>query len=265
MNFFKKHWITILIILFFSIVIIIGLFKGISETKQEKKQISNYHEKLNNEQKPNHPLRTKREIDTPKPKIKITQEKYNKIKSYILSENEDEVLLLSDISKEEKTVIEEARASHKQTLEYRKEDKTDIDEKQQECNNLITQRDSIKNQIPALKEQLKQKETELANKEKEIKDKQEELKITTNTDDKKRLQDEIQNLQGQTTEIVEQIMKIKREIANLEATREKYEANLSNAIKLKDSLQRDYDKSQNLYGDPLKSLNSLYEINPNEG
>ncbi|WEK82439.1 MAG: hypothetical protein PR2021_3710 [Candidatus Phytoplasma pruni] len=48
-------------------------------------------------------------INQIKPKIQITQEKYDKIKSYILSENENEVLSLNDLSEEEKTLIEKSR------------------------------------------------------------------------------------------------------------------------------------------------------------
>ncbi|WP_017193783.1 hypothetical protein [Vaccinium witches'-broom phytoplasma] len=112
----------------------------------------------------------------------------------------------------------------------------------------------------ALKEQLKQKEEDLTNKEKEIKDKQEELKITTNTDDKKRLQNEIYQFQDEVIELVGQISYIKRDIANLESKQRMYEGMLSDAIKLKDSLQRDYDILQSLYGVQLESLNSFYEI-----
>ncbi|WEK82327.1 MAG: hypothetical protein PR2021_2550 [Candidatus Phytoplasma pruni] len=53
MNFFKQNWLIISIILFFSIVIIIGLFKGINETKQDPKSLSNHHKEVNNKQKPN--------------------------------------------------------------------------------------------------------------------------------------------------------------------------------------------------------------------
>ncbi|XXP77176.1 MAG: hypothetical protein AB3N34_02420 [Lettuce witches'-broom phytoplasma] len=90
MNFFKKHWVAILIILFFSIVFIIGFFEGINETKQESKSLSNHREELEDSKEPKQPSRTKREIDAPKAKIKITKEKFDKIASYILSENEHE-------------------------------------------------------------------------------------------------------------------------------------------------------------------------------
>ncbi|ABC65352.1 hypothetical protein AYWB_235 [Aster yellows witches'-broom phytoplasma AYWB] len=65
----------------------------------KKKQISNYHEELDNNPKINNPPRTKREIETPKSKIKITKEKFDIIKNYILSENENEVLTINDLSK----------------------------------------------------------------------------------------------------------------------------------------------------------------------
>ncbi|QKX95084.1 DNA double-strand break repair protein Rad50 [Candidatus Phytoplasma asteris] len=138
--------------------------------------------------------------------------------------------------------LKELHKAQELTQEQKAKIKEALDKNEDKIKEIKKQLKNTSGNITILKGQLQQKEAELNNKDKEIKDKQEELKITTNTDDKKRLQDEIQNLQGQTTEIVEQIMKIKREIANLEATREKYEANLSNAIKLRDSLQRDYDK-----------------------
>ncbi|MFB5030009.1 MAG: hypothetical protein WJU30_00567 [Candidatus Phytoplasma pruni] len=87
----------------------------------------------------NHPLRTKRKIKSPKPKIPITQTNYDKIKSYILSKTENEVLSLSDLSEEEITTIEKDRNSQKQTLEFRKEDKKVIDEYQPKCNDLKNQ------------------------------------------------------------------------------------------------------------------------------
>lgn len=139
MNFFKKYWIAILIITVLGISFIIGFFEGIYENKQEPKSLLNYIEELDNDKELNHPLRTKRKIDSPKPKIPITQTNYDKIKSYILSENENEVLSLSDLSEEEITTIEKDRNSQKQTLEFRKEDKKVIDEYQPKCNDLKNQ------------------------------------------------------------------------------------------------------------------------------
>ncbi|WP_341266673.1 hypothetical protein [Candidatus Phytoplasma fraxini] len=197
MNFFKKYWIAILIIIVLVISFIIGIFEGLYETKQEPKSLSNYHEELDNDKQDNHLPRTKRELETPKPKIKITQEKYDKIKSYILSENENEVFTLRGLSQEEITAIEKARNSQKQTLKFEKEDKQNIDEEQNKC-------DGYNKQIS------------------ELDPKKDEIEIKALND------------------------------------------MLSNTQKLKDSLQRDYDNSQNSYGDPLKPLNSLYEIIPSE-
>nr|WP_017192272.1 hypothetical protein [Milkweed yellows phytoplasma] len=254
MNFFKKYWI-----------IIIGLFKGINETKQEPKSLSNYHKEVDNEQKLNQPLRNKREIETPKSKIKITKEKFDIIKNYILSENENEVLTLNDLSQEEKNKIEKFRNSQKQTLEFRKKDQQNIDEKKQECNGYTSQINEIINQIQQLQKQLQQKEEALANKEKDIKDKKEEEKIAS-PDDKIRLKTEISKLQDEIIELVGQIGEMKVQIGHLKSRQTMCEGILSDAIKLRNVLQHNYDKSleQNKKS-ALSSLNSLYEITSAEG
>ncbi|MEC4558609.1 MAG: hypothetical protein U9532_00220 ['Conium maculatum' witches'-broom phytoplasma] len=199
MNFLKKHWVAILIILIFSAMIIIGYF----ETKKEEKTLSNNHEELEDNKESNQPSRKKRDIEElPKSKIKITQKKYDKIKPYILSENENEVLSLSDLNQKETTVIEKARNKQKRILNYRKKNKEGIQKIQQECDDY------------------NKKISELDPKQDGYKNKLEYLKSA-----------------------------------------------LSDAIKLRDSLQRDYDNdiSRNTYGDPLKNINSLYEIASNEG
>ncbi|MEC4559049.1 MAG: hypothetical protein U9532_02700 ['Conium maculatum' witches'-broom phytoplasma] len=122
MNFLKKHWVIILIIVFFSIVIIIGFFEGIHKTKQEQKSLSNYHEELEDNKESKQPSRNKRDTQTPKSKIQITQEKYYKIKSYILSENENEFLSLNNLTPKEITEIEEVRKLQKTILGIRKKD-----------------------------------------------------------------------------------------------------------------------------------------------
>nr|ABU55754.1 hypothetical protein [Clover phyllody phytoplasma] len=149
MNFFKKYWIAILIIIVLVISFIIGIFEGLYETKQEPKSLSNYHEELDNEQKPNKPLRNKRELGPPKPKIKITQEKYDKIKSYILSENENEVLTINDLPEQELTEINKIKNSCKHYLDLLNEEQKSIDEYQKKCddyNKQISQLDPKKNE-----------------------------------------------------------------------------------------------------------------------
>ncbi|MBP5836288.1 hypothetical protein CHTY_003535 [Candidatus Phytoplasma meliae] len=173
---------------------------GLKGNQPEPKPLSNYHEELEDNKEPNQPSRTKRETKTPKSKIQITQENYDKIKSYILSENENEVLSLDNLTEKEKITIEEARESQKQILKFRKENKERILEYQQKC-------DDYKKQISEL--------------------------------DPKKYENKIEALNGM----------------------------LSNAIKLKDSLQRQYDNdiSRNTYGYPLENINALYEITSNEG
>ncbi|WP_017193132.1 hypothetical protein [Italian clover phyllody phytoplasma] len=115
---------------------------------------------MDNEQKPNKPSRTKREIETPKPKIKITQEKYDKIKSYILSENE---VLTLNIPEQEKNEIEKTKNSLKKCLNYLNEDQKGIDESQKECdgyNKQISELDpqKDKNKIEGLNNMLRRAE-----------------------------------------------------------------------------------------------------------
>ncbi|WP_323847573.1 MAG: hypothetical protein Q2306_01645 [Phytoplasma sp.] len=112
MNFFKKYWIVILIILIFSIVIIIGFF----ETKKEQESLANHSNELEYNPQPNYLSRPKREIEPLKPKIKITKENFDKIKHYVLSENENEILPLSNLSSQEITAIEKIRNSQKKKL-----------------------------------------------------------------------------------------------------------------------------------------------------
>ncbi|MBP5836228.1 hypothetical protein [Candidatus Phytoplasma meliae] len=287
MNFFKKHETTIYAVIIFIIIITVGIFLGINDSKQEQKSLLNDHEEIEEnpysqedeiitidqlsskselikntiQEKPvvkynwgyyykpeqltsqiiriekdieiiktksknylyeyfNFPLwaqsanldplpicisRLKSEIDKIeeiinqiKPKKPITQANYDKIISYVLSENENEVLSLDNLTEKEKITIEEARESQKQTLKFRKENKESILEYQQKC-------DDYKKQINKLNPE----------------DGYDEIKI------------------------------------------EALNSMLSNAIKLRDSLQRQYDND--ISGDPLENINSLYEITSNEG
>ncbi|XXP77331.1 MAG: hypothetical protein AB3N34_00055 [Lettuce witches'-broom phytoplasma] len=209
MNFFKKHETTIYAVIIFLIAIAVGIFLGINDTKKEQKSLSNYHKDFEDDKEANQSTRTKREIQPPQnqnpspqtdttsipnSKIKITKEKYDKITSYILSENEHEILPFNNLSPQETTVIEEARDSHKQTLRFRKRRLEKINELQQECDNYNKQINKL---------------------------------------DPGKDKNEIEGLNNM----------------------------LSNAIKLRDSLQRNYDKSllkDNQFA--LTSINSLYEI-----
>ncbi|KOR75264.1 Hypothetical Protein yibP [Candidatus Phytoplasma pruni] len=280
MNFFKKYWFIISIILFFSIVIIIGFFKGVNETKKGSKSLSNHHKEVDNKQKPNQPLRNKHEIDppqlkkqitndkesnqlssdnreseTPKPKIPITQKKYNKIKSYILSENDNEVLSLNNLSPEDRVKINNIKQELINDLEHSKNYfRLQIDEFQNKCDEYTSQINEIVKQIPTLQKQLQPKEAELETKNKKI----DKLKLEK--------QNEIDQLQSETTEIVKQIMAINLQIKNLEAAQKMYTEMLSRAQNYKKDLEKDYNKSleQNKQS-ALSSLNSLYEITSAEG
>ncbi|MFB5029561.1 MAG: hypothetical protein WJU30_00094 [Candidatus Phytoplasma pruni] len=297
MNFFKNYKEAIIVLGFVAICFLIGFIS--SRTNQDKQtpisneeQLSNNNkQKLNqhdidtpkpkiqitNDKESNQPSNDKREIDTPKPKIQITKEKYDKIKFYILSENENKVLTLNDLSQEEKNEIEKDRKLQKQRLEFRKKDKKEIDEHQKICDELKSNRDSVINQIPPLKEQLKQKEKEKIEKDKEInklrlkeQNKRTELqkqgKTTYKNNELTQIDQAINKLQDEKLELVGQIEDIELQIDKLKSKQTMFEGMLSDAVKMRDALQRGYDKNLLYYTQSaLSSLNSLYEINPNEG
>ncbi|MEC4559256.1 MAG: hypothetical protein U9532_03785 ['Conium maculatum' witches'-broom phytoplasma] len=163
MNFFKKHWVAILIILFFSIVFIIGFFEGIHEAKQEQKSLSNYHKDFADDKESKKPSRTKREIKTPKHKKQITTEDFDKIKNYVFSEIDDITLLPNNINKEEKTEINKIKNSWKLSLSLLKKEQKTIDEYQQKCDDYNKQINKLdprkdKNEIEALNEMFQRAE-----------------------------------------------------------------------------------------------------------
>ncbi|WP_341266362.1 hypothetical protein [Candidatus Phytoplasma fraxini] len=279
MKFFKNYKKTIIVLGFIAIFIlsifILSIFILSIKNQNQQNLIFNKEQFLNNnKQETTMSSRTKRAIEppkpeTPKPKIQIN---YDKIKSYILSKNENEVLSLNNLSQEEITEIEKARNSQKQTLKILKEEKNKYDEKQKKCNELIIQRDSVLNQIPPLQKQLQQKEAELGDKNKEI----DKLKLERQTkqtqlqtqeisiyknNELTLINDEINKLQDERNELIKQIVPIKLQIEKLESAREKYESMLSRAKdfqKLLEKQYKDYDKAQKYH--ILSELNSLYDI-----
>ncbi|MDW3617555.1 MAG: hypothetical protein QFY14_00380 [Candidatus Phytoplasma pruni] len=303
MNFFKKYWFIISIILFFSIVIIIGFFKGVNETKKGSKSLSNHHKEVDNKQKPNQPLRNKHEIDppqlkkqitndkesnqlssdhreseTPKPKIPITQEKYNKIKSYILSENPNAVLSLNNLSPEDRVKINNIKQELINDLEHSKNDfRPQIDEFQKKCDEYTSQRDSVINQIPPLQKQLQPKEAELETQNKEIdklkfknQQKQTQLQTQGQTTYKNSeidlIQNEIYQLKDEQLELVGQIEDIELQIGHLKSDQKMYENMLSRTENFKKMLEEQYNESlEQIKQSALSSLNSLYEITSAEG
>ncbi|WP_373402600.1 DNA double-strand break repair protein Rad50 [Candidatus Phytoplasma solani] len=151
--------------------------------------------------------------------------------------------LKSDWEGELKKCEEELKTLYeKQEINQEQKDKIKklLDQTELKITDIKTQQQENEKNISELKEQLKEKEQEKAEKDKEIAKKQEEEKLAS-PDDKIRLKAEIEKLQDERLEIVGEIGKIKVKIGNLESKQRMYEGMLSNAIKLKDSLQRDYD------------------------
>ncbi|WAN63035.1 DNA double-strand break repair protein Rad50 [Candidatus Phytoplasma rubi] len=150
--------------------------------------------------------------------------------------------LKSDWEGELRKCEEELKTLYEQQVinqEQKEKIKKLLDQTELKITDIKTQQQETEKNINILKEQQKQKEQEKAEKEKEIAKKQEEEKLAS-SDDKIRLKTEIGQLQDEVIELVGQISYIKRDIGNLEADQRMYENMLSNAIILRDSLQRDY-------------------------
>ncbi|MGZ3140225.1 DNA double-strand break repair protein Rad50 [Candidatus Phytoplasma solani] len=151
--------------------------------------------------------------------------------------------LKSDWEGELKKCEEELKTLYeKQEINQEQKDKIKklLDQTELKITDIKTQKQETENNINILKEQLKAKEQEKAEKDKEIAKKQEEEKLAS-PDDKIRLKAEIEKLQDERLKIVKQIRQVEIEIGKLEIKQKSYESTLSNAIKLRDSLQRDYD------------------------
>ncbi|WAN63034.1 hypothetical protein RS022_00210 [Candidatus Phytoplasma rubi] len=282
-NFFKKHLVIIIIIIIGSAIII--FYQGRNDIKKEKEELFSPEKEIENNDSSSSSYRSKRK--TEKPKFTITEARFDKIKSYVLSENNNQTLLLNDLSEIEKIEIEKIRECRKQTLGFIKRHKNTINEKNKECNNLREQLQPLYHQIETLKKQLTPLEKEQNSLEEKIKNKKyrraeispiyhkiyeqrNNIKVTNlkplNESENKKLEDEIGRLQDEVIKLVSQISYIKRDIGNLEADQRMYENMLSNAIKLRDSLQRQYYKSEKEYQNQINSLlNSLYEITSVEG
>ncbi|MGE9276565.1 MAG: hypothetical protein ACQKHC_02465 [Candidatus Phytoplasma pruni] len=285
MNFLKKNK-TIIIIGIILFCILIGFVLNKKIPKMNKTLPNSKSSLNNNNQKTNEHQILDTHSTTNKPsmnqkyttsKKSITQADYDQIKSYILSENENEVLTLNDLSQEEKNKIEKFRNSQKQTLEFRKKDQQNIDEKKQECNGYTSQINEIINQIQQLQKQLKPKAAELEAKNKEINKLQLQKQTKTTqlqtqglpiyqNNSLNKIQEEIDKLEDEKSELIRKIAPIKLQISKLESEQTMYENMLTRTKKFKEMLEKNLneDLEQNKQS-ALSSLSSLYEITSDEG
>ncbi|WP_349402048.1 DNA double-strand break repair protein Rad50 [Candidatus Phytoplasma solani] len=143
---------------------------------------------------------------------------------------------LKKCEKELKTLYEQKEINQEQKEKIKKL----LEQTESKIPDIKAQKQETENNINTLKEQLKEQEQEKTKKDKEIAKKQEEEKLAS-PDDKIRLKAEISKLQDERLEIVKQIRQVEIKIGKLEIKQKSYESTLSNAIKLRDHLQRDYD------------------------
>ncbi|MFB0638524.1 MAG: hypothetical protein AB2N28_2500 [Candidatus Phytoplasma solani] len=286
-NFFQKHLAIIIIII--AVIVGIGIYyktntnnslKQEEQQEQEEKHLFPPEEKIENDNSKMSSSRT--ELETEKPKFTITESRFDQIKSYVLSENNNQTLLPNNLSEQEKFEIEKIKRSWKNSLSFLKDEQNRIDKENKTCDEHNAKIQEIKSQYPSLKSQKEQLEQQLEVKNKEINNlkyqrgeispiyaktlkKLSNIEIinpkTPNPELETKLKAEISKLQDEVIELVGQISYVKRDIGKLESDQEMYEGMLSNAILLRDSLQRDYDKSKKEYQNQIdSSLNSLYQI-----
>ncbi|QTX03069.1 hypothetical protein LFWB_5480 [Candidatus Phytoplasma luffae] len=273
-NFFKKHLVTIVIILPFVIAIIIGINQGFNDYQNEK----NYLSPLEN--KPQQiPSKIKRSTEeTPQPKIKTTAARFDQIKTYVFSESDENTLLPNDLSEEEKTQINKLKNSWQLSLNSLNEQKTWVDEKQTECDEYQAQLNSLQPQIEALKPQQQKLEQDQADKNKIINQKKEvrkQFKYLPNQpeevrkkreENKRILEAEIDKLQDEVIKIVGEIGKINVQIGILESDQKLYKSRLKDSKESKQDLEKRYKNAELQYKDLIISgLNKLYDITSTEG
>ncbi|WP_238055028.1 DNA double-strand break repair protein Rad50 [Candidatus Phytoplasma ziziphi] len=139
------------------------------------------------------------------------------------------------------TELKELYKAKEITQEQKEKIKEALDKNEGKIKELKEQLKDTTDNIAILKGQLLQLEQDKETKEKEIKQKQEEEKLAS-PDDKIRLQAQISKLQDERNEIMHQITQVSLQIANLEADQTMYTDMLSNAIRVRDTIQRHYDE-----------------------
>ncbi|MBP5836229.1 DNA double-strand break repair protein Rad50 [Candidatus Phytoplasma meliae] len=145
---------------------------------------------------------------------------------------------LTKVEAELKKLYEE----QKLTQEQKEKIKELIKQTETKINDLKKQKKQTENNINILKEQKSQKEEALANKEKEIKLTEKQIAEATDLTEKQKLRAKLDILYDEKIALVKEITEIESQIGTLENKIKALNSMLSNAIKLKDSLQRDYDK-----------------------
>ncbi|AGL90624.1 hypothetical protein [Candidatus Phytoplasma australiense] len=260
-NFFQKHLVTIIIISLIGIAIIISIQRGFNDYQNEKNSLSPLgqtpeKDSLEPETTPT-PSRPKRSTEPPQPKIKITDTRLEKIKTYLFIEPTDISKLPSDLSKREQEEINKLKNSWKLSLGYLNQEKSVINEEQKVCDEHQSQLISIQPQIEALKPKQQKLEKQRDEKQQELDRLKKDIKGN---------EAEIEKLQDEKQKIIEEISEVKLQIGKLENKQEKYQNMLSRAEKFKKRLEEQYKDAELQYkNNILYSLNSLYENTPTEG
>ncbi|WAN63498.1 DNA double-strand break repair protein Rad50 [Candidatus Phytoplasma rubi] len=151
--------------------------------------------------------------------------------------------LKSDWEGELRKCEEELKTLYEQQVinqEQKEKIKKLLDQTELKITDIKTQQQETEKNINILKEQQKQKEQELKNKEKEKKLTEEQIANSTNLSEIEKLNIKLTQINKEISSLVGQISHLNSQIGILESKQRMYENMLSNAIILRDSLQRDY-------------------------
>jgi chromosome segregation ATPase len=155
------------------------------------------------------PIEKSKEVETPKPeiepKIPISQTRFDEIKNYILSL--DDNLLPSNLNTNEKTKIEEIRTPIKSTIQESQLKLNAYEKIIIEIQKKITNENDLNTKKHQLEESTKQYNER-------IKQKEDEFPKAPDTETRKRLQNELNQLYAEQNKLINEIMNIGREIKN---------------------------------------------------
>ncbi|MDV3168192.1 MAG: effector [Candidatus Phytoplasma stylosanthis] len=251
----QKNWLLIFIFISIGLGGCYFYFKNQKETSLVSESETTT-EPLFSEEMPTSP-RPKRSVEEEKPKFKTTNARLEQIKNYLFTEPINSTLLPTDLSEREQEEINELKKSWQSSLDLLKEQKTWIDENQNECDEYQSQLNSIPSEIKSWENKKTPLKIQLETKEKELN----RLKI-----DRKANETQIKKLQAEILEIVVEIKYINIQIGKLENKQEKYQDMLTRAEGLKKDSEKSYERSEKEFKNLIYSqLNELYEITSAEG
>jgi len=197
-----------------------------------------------------------KEVEKPKPKTSISQTRFDEIKNYILSL--DDNLLPKNLNPTEKTKIEEIRTTMKSLIQSDQKHQKKIEDEQKtidDYNNKLNEIENKKNELEPQQSKLKKNRED---KTKEI----DQIKLQLKNQGKPFYNNpKVIKLQDERMEIIKQIVDVERQIADLDADKKMYTNMLKRAESMLTSLQSRFETLPSNEKIVIDELNKIYEIN----